>query len=155
LCSAFFAASVHELCHIAALYLCNTSIHCIRIDLGGATIVTAPLPPLQELLCAAAGPLGSFLCLLTVRKFPLFAFCGLIQGMYNLLPLYPMDGGRVLRCLAELCFPNHGDRLCRILARITQIMIFTVTLLLAAATGKLLFLLLGLGICAKRVPSEK
>ncbi len=90
------AVAVHELCHYLALKLCGCHILQIKIGLAGAQIQTEPLSAGQELLCAAAGPLGSLLLMLLIRMFPLVALCGLVQGLYNLLPIYPMDGGRML-----------------------------------------------------------
>ena len=62
-----------------------------------------------ELLCALAGPFGSLLLALLLRHVPELAICGLIQGVYNLLPLYPLDGGRALRCLFSFA-GEKGER---------------------------------------------
>ena len=56
------------------------------------------MEPVQEALSALAGPAGSFLMLLLCRVFPEAALWGTVQGLFNLLPVYPLDGGRVLRC---------------------------------------------------------
>lgn len=104
--TAFFAAAVHELFHLLALVAFRIPILQINITTGGAIIRTPPIAPLQELLCTLAGPAGSLLCLLFGRFFPLLALCGLIQGLYNLIPLYPLDGGRILKCAAQICFPR-------------------------------------------------
>lgn len=107
------AAAVHEFCHILMLQICRVPIRSIRLGMGGAMIQTIPLSPMQELLCAAAGPAGSLLCLLLLRIFPLFALCGLLQGLYNLLPIYPLDGGRILQSLCLCCFPKHTIFICK------------------------------------------
>lgn len=63
-----------------------------------------------EILSALAGPAGSFLLLSLYRVAPHIAICGLIQGMYNLLPVYPLDGGRALRRAMEGRLENRTIR---------------------------------------------
>lgn len=95
-----FAVCVHELGHLAMLKLLKLPIHVIEVDTGGARISTDFLAPWQELLCALAGPAAGFLLLIIAPVFPRISVCGMVQSMYNLLPVYPLDGGRCLRCLA-------------------------------------------------------
>ena len=97
--AALLAATFHELCHAFAILLCGGSIDCISVSGRGAVMSTKPLTVTREVLCAIAGPVGSFLLLLLARWLPRTAVCGAVQGLYNLLPLFPMDGGRVLRGL--------------------------------------------------------
>ena len=111
LAAAVLAAAVHESFHILALMFCGNGVRNVRIGFGGAVIETEPLSPFRELVCAAAGPLGSFLCLLLVRAFPLVALCGLFQGTYNLLPIYPLDGGRIVRCICILRNPRRAVKI--------------------------------------------
>ena len=111
LISAVLAATIHECFHILALMLCKNQIRRIRVGFGGAVIETELMTPLQELFCAAAGPIGSFLCLLMVRFMPLVALCALFQGLFNLLPIHSLDGGRILHCVCILLVPRWADRI--------------------------------------------
>ncbi len=126
LVSAVLAAVIHECFHILALMLCGNGIQRIRVGFGGAVIETALLPPFQELLCAAAGPLGSFLCLFMVRFAPLVSLCALFQGLYNLLPIYPLDGGRILHCICILLAPRRSDRISHTVSILTCMIVICI-----------------------------
>ena len=99
LTASLLAAIIHEMCHILVITAFKLPIYGVSVGLSGAKIHTAPLLPWQEFACAAAGPVGSFLCVLLIHRWPMIALCGLVQGFFNLLPIYPLDGGRMLRCL--------------------------------------------------------
>lgn len=101
LISAIAAAVIHELFHIGALYLLKAPPVAIRIGFRGTVIRTPPMDPKETLLCAAAGPFGSLLLLFLIHVFPRLAICAAVQGLYNLLPVYPLDGGRILRAGIE------------------------------------------------------
>lgn len=111
LAAAAAAAVVHELCHIAVIYLVGGKVWGIRIGVGGAVMETEPLSRGRELLCALAGPVGSLLTMLLCRVFPRLAVCGCMQGLFNLLPVFPLDGGRALRCGLGLAAPKWADRI--------------------------------------------
>ena len=56
--------------------------------------------PRQELLSALAGPLVNLICgAAFCMQRPSFAAYSLMLGIYNLLPVWPLDGGRMIRCV--------------------------------------------------------
>ena len=105
--AAILAAAVHEMGHLIALRCLKQPCLNIRVGVAGAVIETGMLTPFQELLTAAAGPFFSFLPVLFWRLFPRMAVLALIQGLFNLLPVYPMDGGRILRVILIRFLPEQ------------------------------------------------
>ena len=105
------ASALHELGHYLALKLCGVRIFRIFVSGGGAVMLTETMTPGRELVCAVAGPAVSLLLILFLDKMPLVALCGLIQGLFNLIPVIPFDGGRVVGGLLELWFPDRKEQI--------------------------------------------
>lgn len=142
----FLGVLIHELAH--ALYALRTGGTVVDITLlmigGVSRISEPPRQNRQQALMALAGPvtslllggifLGLYALLAGTQSFSLrFAvfyvgYLNVVIGIFNLLPAYPMDGGRILRAMLV---PRFGP------VRATQT---------AAGVGKffaLLFALLG------------
>ena len=102
--ASFTAALFHELCHILAVLLAGGKIEGIKVGLSGAVIEASFLSPWGELFSIIAGPAGSLSLLLLSSVLPKLSICGIVQGLFNLLPVYPLDGGRVVRCMCSLLF---------------------------------------------------
>ena len=124
LVSAILAAAFHEFCHILAIHFLGGRVLSITVGAGGAIIEHSPVSPPKALLCAFAGPLGSLILVVFCHRIPRIALCAGFQALFNLLPLFPMDGGRILRCVSEMLLPEHwAHRIYRLIEQVTLIAI--------------------------------
>lgn len=105
LMAAASAALWHEICHLLALRLLGGKWMPLGLFASGARIIMPDMSRGRELLCAFAGPAGSLMLALLHPWLPLPALFGLVQGIYNLIPIYPLDGGRALACIADELLP--------------------------------------------------
>ena len=118
---AFLAATAaHETGHLIALRLLDADILAFRLDALDAQIVSSPLGYRQELCAALAGPAMSIVCCLIFRRrFAAFAAVSLLLGLFNLLPVWPLDGGRALRAALGLRRDlPRAEEICRIVGGI-------------------------------------
>ena len=114
LAGAVTAGVFHELCHVLAVVLTGGSVLEIRIGAGGTRMETSPMTSGRELICALAGPAGSFLLAAMYRLIPVTAICAFVQGCFNLLPLFPLDGGRAVQSGLSLLLPEEqAAMICR------------------------------------------
>lgn len=116
------ACVVHELGHVAAARCFGGRVERLSLTAVGAELsfsYRAPLTYGRDSLVALAGP-GANLLLGGLfywqgRHLPAVLSLGL--GVFNLLPILPLDGGRVLYgLLAERLDPDWADRLLTALA---------------------------------------
>lgn len=103
------SAALHEAGHLIVLRCMRVRIHKLRLGLTGAVLYTQPLSYGRELLAAAAGPAMNAVCTLAfLHAWPRFALVNLLLLFYNLFPLYPLDGGRILRAALHLLLPDNA-----------------------------------------------
>lgn len=114
LLAAAAAALVHELGHLVGIWLFAGTCREITVQPDGM-VIHADIPGRgRELLCILLGPLFGAALLIFAHRFPQTAVCAGLQTLYNLLPIYPLDGGRALHCAASMLFsPIVSARICR------------------------------------------
>ena len=120
--------AVHEYCHYLAVRLCGGHIYAMEISAFGLNMRTSSLSPGKELFCALAGPVGGIILFVLSIRMPRLALCALIHSAYNLIPLYPMDGGRAVQNLLLILFPRYGTRIFLWLQRVLGAFIVVVCL---------------------------
>lgn len=124
------ASAIHELSHILAVMLVGGKIYKLRIKGNGTIIDASSMSEFSQLFCILCGPASSMLLLLTANIYPKLAACGFVQGMFNLLPLYPLDGGRALRCISQKLFSQiTADRIYSLTEKIIVLILITITTL--------------------------
>lgn len=152
--AAVSAAIFHELCHILAIYLTGGHVQSLSVGIHGA-VIQADIPPgKRELLCAMAGPAGSFLLAACRQWAPKLAVCALIQGLFNLLPVFPMDGGRMVRILLQRWVPSYAAKLERIMGLLSGGMILLLSFCYARNTVPVLILIGTFRWISRKIPCK-
>lgn len=103
------AMTVHELAHAAVLLLLGGEIESVRLSFAQVELRTGLLSDRTELWSTAAGPGINLLCGWLFRRWmPAFAAVSLLLALFNLLPVWPLDGGRLLRILLRMRWGAAG-----------------------------------------------
>lgn len=117
---AFLCVLLHELGHCLMAQWCGIKAHSIHLfPLGGVAMVELTPDPKTEILVAIAGPLVNLvlapLCYVAsifldsgpLGLFTWLALCNATMFGFNLLPIFPMDGGRILRAFCAMLLGDY------------------------------------------------
>lgn len=156
------SALCHELGHLTALALVKAPIEQIRLTAFGAEIRadTRYLPYGQEIVCTLAGPAVNLVLAVVLARVAgdyLLAGANLFLGVFNLLPLPSLDGGRALHlAISWAADPLLADRVCRWVGLVCGGVLAAGALVLVVRHGTGAFLLLGaLGAFIPQLPLAK
>ena len=153
------AALCHELGHLLVLWLYHVPVEALTITPMGA-VIRAPLQDRlsygRDLLATLAGAMVNFaLAFLFARVTGEYLFAGanFILGVYNLLPIRGLDGGRALYlAVAWATEPFTAQRVCYLVNLITLALLLALVVGLVWETGGgMLFLLAVLGMALAQV----
>lgn len=112
---------IHEMGHVAAIRGFGWRLKIVRLlPFGGVAEVEelGNVPAWEELIVAIAGPLqhiwmiGLALLMKACGVFDpvwwdYFIQANLMLGLFNLLPILPLDGGKVMQCAVSYLLPYH------------------------------------------------
>jgi len=101
----FLILFCHEMSHLTAIHLEDIKISYIKIEPFGITIRLKERilkNPRKEITMAFAGPLINLILAyvatkINFKELQYFIYANLSMGIFNLLPAYPLDGGRILK----------------------------------------------------------
>ena len=131
--------AAHELGHVLVLSLLGMPVEAAALEARGLCLrYRGGAGALAQALAAAAGPLAGFSYALAaaalMRRLPrdwleISAGVSLLLSLFNLLPVLPLDGGRILEALACAAFGRRrGERLCMTVGLICAAMLLVLGL---------------------------
>ncbi|MCC5911580.1 MAG: M50 family metallopeptidase [Clostridiaceae bacterium] len=147
--------TIHELAH--AFTSKYYGINILEIELfpfGGVAKTEGylELDPMKEMIIAIAGPIANFIMLfialaishyaaVTMHIFSFFILANLTIALFNLLPILPLDGGRILRAYITIKFgfKKATDLVIKI-SKVLSILIFFIGITLSINTLESLLL---------------
>jgi len=136
----FIAVLVHELAHTYVARKFNLPVSSVVLDFlaGSAGIDTTYTPYGQTILIAVAGPVSNLLLSglgwLVLQSggsdtfltgfLTTFTYYNFLLFLFNMLPIYPMDGGRISKAICQwFTKPSIGRRINGYISVITSILL--------------------------------
>lgn len=138
----FLSVLVHECGHLLALKILHIPVFKLNVSEKGVCMITGEMLAWQEMICALAGPFAGLSLLFLGQLLPRTAFCALFHSAMNLLPVYPLDGGRFLHGAVHYFCKSDTLRICAITDRWAVIATSIVGLYFTFKLGHAVLLLL-------------
>ena len=142
----FLTLLIHELGHYIAARALGYKLNSFYLKLTGAQLNynSGIFENRDEIIIAISGPFANiFLAIFTISLwwiFPsiyvfshIFVFQNFVLGLFNLLPAFPLDGGRVVSCILAEKFPKtkvlKGLKLSNIILSVIFFILFVISCL--------------------------
>ena len=122
------AVLVHELGHYIPMIIFRIPVYHIAVKLKGIYMHTASMTIGEEIAVAAGGLLFSLFLVLCSPWVPITACCAFFHLMFNLLPFFNFDGGRILWNCIHFCVNAHYAN---IVLRFAQLVVFVFACMIA------------------------
>lgn len=101
---------MHEIAHIIIALLLKVDVNEITLlPIGVNANYSEKISFIKELIISLAGPLASFLFAILLKKEE-FIIMNLCICLFNLIPIYPLDGGKVIRSFFSLICGNEAGK---------------------------------------------
>ena len=107
---------LHEIGHVIAYSLCTGKFPKIEVSVFGFKIKNNVLQPENLIFILISGPLMNLLAVILVMilikkqatfNLYIFGIINLIIFVFNILPVYYLDGGQILYCFSEFYQRNY------------------------------------------------
>ena len=136
-------AFIHELGHMIAGLLLklkpkSLSLMPFGISITFETYVYKKLMEKKKIVLAIAGPLTNFLIAILMGVLnidqnlkEIIIYSNILIGIFNMLPLYPLDGGRILKGIIKI--KTSKEKADRIINKISNVIIIILTVVSSIA----------------------
>lgn len=142
------AATIHEYGHIWAMKILGCRNCTIRLSGFGIKLIRKEGifgSNFQEIICSLAGPLVNFLCFALLyaigKAFSVwehiipFAQMNLALGLFNILPIFPLDGGKIVAVMLSMfCSDGQSLKFSELISALFLMPIATIGILVAIKT---------------------
>ena len=126
----YIAILIHEIAHIVVALLLKVNVkELLLMPFGVCAIYCDRISSKKEILISIAGPLMSLIIFLFSKDI-LIKNINLLIMMFNLIPIYPLDGGRILKNFLKVKYGyNKGIKITQVISDFFIVGIFVLSII--------------------------